>query len=188
MAKYKPINSVGELSSFCEEDKDNVGVTRSGDLYSYDFEKGKAIKLSLEVASEQLGLSHDIMAELIKLGGHYIVPEPIHIAKEEAHDEVEIEENLEVKVNLEKEESSSEEEVQENLKVKVDIEKEESLVEKQLDPLKLKIEVVFQQQVAELIKPLIKEISDLKSQLESQLKLATLRYKEFLEFKNNILL
>ena len=77
MAKFKQILSIIQLKTLCEENRNNVGVTKSGDLYSYNFETNTADKLTVAQASDKLDLHLDVIAEIVKSGGTYIVPEPV---------------------------------------------------------------------------------------------------------------
>ncbi|MDA3780308.1 MAG: hypothetical protein PF487_08865 [Bacteroidales bacterium] len=75
--KYISILRVSELIDFCKEDARNIGITKSGEIYRYDFEQLQAIRVSFEDAKEELGLDNETMLQIVNSGGTYIVPTPI---------------------------------------------------------------------------------------------------------------
>lgn len=87
MSVFKPITNANELCALCKEDSNNVGVTRSGELYTFDFDRNKPEKITLEDAGLRLGLSLDIMAKVVKSGGTFEVPQPIVIEKKDVIDD-----------------------------------------------------------------------------------------------------
>lgn len=166
MSIFKPITNKNELQALVEQDKANVGVTRSGDLYTFDFENNKPEKISLEQAGEKLGLELDIIAEISKSGGHFIVPIPIIVEKKEPTPGDQKDEN-----DNHKEDENDDHEENETPKKQLEVEVKFSM-----------------EQFEKIIKPLIDEIKGLKDELESDRKLAKTRYEEFKHLESKILL
>jgi len=170
MGQFKPITNAMELKALCEEDENNVGVTRSGELYSFDNEKDKPQKITIEEASEKLGLSLDIMAEVAKSGGHFEVPSPIVVEEKE---EVESDHKEEIGEDHENDAPPGEE------KDAPPGEEKESL----------EVEIKFStEELEKILEPLIEEIKELRNELKSDREVAKTRYDEFKELESKILL
>ena len=175
MSKFEPISTTLHIKKLSEEDPCNVGVSPSGDLYVWDFEKDHHKKLTPEEAGELLNLSPEIMAEVVKSGGHFEVPVVIENTSGNEDDNP----GNEQKVVVHEEahgDGEQKNEVHENKVVKKGLE-----VEIKLDPKQV-------EELLTLIKELKEEVEGFKSQLEAQKELSGSRHNEFIEFKNEIMI
>lgn len=68
---YKKIANLIQLKALAELDSKNVGVTETGVLYVYDFEKVAAVIITVEKASEILGLPLEIIGRIVESRGDY---------------------------------------------------------------------------------------------------------------------
>ena len=115
---WKPIQKANELRQHCVNDSKGVGVAKTGELYIYDFEKETPQKITVQEAMNILGVSADIVAEVVKTGGKFKVepvfeptpepkPEPEeNEVEEEDENENEVEDKEEVIVIIEKPEAT----------------------------------------------------------------------------------
>ena len=92
---WKPIQKANELRQHCVNDSKGVGVAKTGELYIYDFEKETPQKITVQEAMNILGVSADIVAEVVKTGGKFKVepvpePEPEIEEKEQEKQQEEI--------------------------------------------------------------------------------------------------
>jgi hypothetical protein len=76
MATFVPITTIPQLINLCREDPKNIGVSPSGEMFTYDFGRGTKRKVTREEASELLSLSLEIIDEIIKSNGHFVLPDP----------------------------------------------------------------------------------------------------------------
>lgn len=157
MANFKPISKVPELKDFCKEDINNVGVTKSGELYSFDFESDKAQVISVNEASERLDLPLDIIAKIAKSGGHFVIPKKVIIQEEtDEHGEKKDEEDGEVQDQIDGKNSEGKE------KVVVEPESEEVIV--------FEIPKEFIEEIGKLFEEFAvvfkKELQDVKDELQ----------------------
>lgn len=124
MSVFEPIKTRTQLRELCEKDPMNVGVSQSGELFAYDFERNTEVKISKEQASERLGLPLDIIEKVVKHNGHFEVPEPIVEEPDEEEvpfadpeyfeDEPEVDDDPVVEVQPEPEEEAVPEEEEED--------------------------------------------------------------------------
>jgi hypothetical protein len=76
MATFAPITTIPQLINLCQDDPENIGVSPSGEMFTYDFMRNTKRKVSREEASELLGLTLDIIDEIVNSNGHFVLPDP----------------------------------------------------------------------------------------------------------------